>query len=42
MGLSRIFQSLDLLLSLLLSMEGALDKDTDRIIKMDKKTQKNK
>ena len=42
MGLSRIFQSLDLLLSLLLSMEGALDKDADRIIKMDKKTQKNK
>ena len=42
MGLSRIFQSLDLLLSLLLSMEGALEKDVDRIIKMDKKTQKNK
>ena len=42
MGLSGIFQSLDLLLSLLLSMERALEKDTDRIIKMDKKTQKNK
>ena len=38
MGLSRIFQSLDLSFGKY-SMEGALDKDTNRIIKMDKKTQ---
>ena len=37
-GLSRIFQSLDLSFGKY-SMEGALDKDTNRIIKMDKKTQ---
>ena len=37
MGLSRIFQSLDLSFRKY-SMEGALDKDTNIIIKMDKKT----
>ena len=37
-GLSQIFQSRDLLFGKY-SMEGTLDKDTDRIIKIDKKTQ---
>ena len=39
MGLSRIFQSLDLSFGKY-SMEGVLDKDIDRIIKLDKKAQK--
>ena len=38
MGLSQIFQSLDLSFGKY-SLEGPLDKDTNRIIKMDKKTQ---
>ena len=38
MGLSQIFQSLELSFGKY-SMEGALDKDSNRIIKMDKKTQ---
>ena len=39
MGLSRIFQSLDLSFGKY-SMEGALEKDINRIIKLDKKAQK--
>ena len=38
MGLSQIFQSLDLSFGKY-SLEGPLDKDTNRIIRMDKKTQ---
>ena len=38
LGLSRIFQSLDLSFGNY-SMEQALDKDINRIMKMDKKTQ---
>ena len=38
MGLSRIFQSLDLSFRKY-SMEGVQDKDTNIIIRMDKKTQ---
>ena len=40
-GLNWIFQSLDLLLTKY-SVEGALDKDINRVIKMDKKTQEIK
>ena len=38
MGLNRIFQSLDLSFRKY-SMKGALDKNSNRIIKMDKETQ---